>query len=108
MTFLPVAARELLVASHSPWLRRLRILSAVAAAGLSRFFLIAHVAPGSRFGGGEFFNTLNGVAFLGALFSGVALTADSISSERRAGTLGFLFLTDLSGFDIVTRNLASA
>ena len=108
MTFLPVAARELLVASHSPWLRRLRILSAIAAAGLSGFFLIAHVASGSRFGGSELFNVLNGVAFLGALFSGVALTADSISSERRAGTLGFLFLTDLSGFDIVTGKLASA
>ena len=41
------------------------------------------------------------LAFLGCLFSGVFLTADSLSGEKREGTLGLLFLTDLKGYDVV-------
>jgi hypothetical protein len=35
------------------------------------------------------------------VIAGVFLTADGISEERRDGTLGFLFLTDLTGLDII-------
>jgi hypothetical protein len=108
MTFLPVAGRELLVASHSPWLPRLRILSTLATAVLSGFFIVASTVNSSPMAGAALFNTLGWVAFAGVFLAGVALTADCISSERRTGTLGFLFLTELTGLDILAGKLASA
>jgi hypothetical protein len=36
-----------------------------------------------------------------ALLGGVFLASDCLSKERREGTLGFLFLTDLKGYDVV-------
>lgn len=39
------------------------------------------------------------------LFTGVSLTADSIAEEKRAGTLGLLFLTNLSPLEIVLGKL---
>src|SRR5207244_13589599 len=35
------------------------------------------------------------------LLAGVFLTADCLSEEKRDGTLGLLFLTDLRGYDVV-------
>ena len=35
------------------------------------------------------------------LLAGVLLTADCLSEEKRDGTLGLLFLTDLKGYDVV-------
>jgi hypothetical protein len=40
------------------------------------------------------------VLFLGMLFGGVRGTADALSRERRAGTLGLLFFSGLRGFEI--------
>ena len=42
-----------------------------------------------------------------SLLVGVTLTADAISRERREGTLGFLFLSHLSGWDVVLGKLAA-
>ena len=41
------------------------------------------------------------------LSSGLFLTADCLSEEKREGTLGFLFLTDLRGYDVVLGKLLS-
>src|SRR5206468_12968739 len=38
-------------------------------------------------------------------FAGVFLTADCLSEEKREGTLGLLFLTDLKGYDVVLGKL---
>lgn len=55
------------------------------------------------------FVTLSILAFLYALLSGVLTTADCISEEKREGTLGLLFLTDLRGFDVIAgKGLASS
>jgi len=51
--------------------------------------------------GKTLFHALSGLAFLYCLFAGRLSTADSISGEKRDGTLGLLFLTDLKGYDIV-------
>ncbi len=51
--------------------------------------------------GARMFAVLAHVAFFCSLFPGVVLTADCISEERREGTLGLLFLTDLRGHDVV-------
>jgi len=47
------------------------------------------------------------VAFFFALFAGLGSTSDSLSSEKREGTLGLLFLTDLKGYDVVLGKLAA-
>ena len=47
------------------------------------------------------------VAFGFALLSGLFLTSDCISEEKREGTLGLLFLTDLTGYDVVFGKLAA-
>jgi ABC-type transport system involved in multi-copper enzyme maturation permease subunit len=41
------------------------------------------------------------------LFAGVWTTADCLSEEKREGTLGLLFLTDLKGHDVVLGKLAA-
>lgn len=53
------------------------------------------------------FGVISGVCFLYSLLAGVRATADSLSSEKREGTLGLLFLTDLRGFDVVLGKLAA-
>ncbi|HEY0454937.1 MAG TPA: ABC transporter permease subunit [Verrucomicrobiae bacterium] len=40
-------------------------------------------------------------------FSALKMASQSLSAERREGTLGFLFLTDLKGFDVVLGKLAA-
>jgi ABC-type Na+ efflux pump permease subunit len=46
-------------------------------------------------------------AFVLSLFIGVIATADCVSSEKREGTLGLLFLTDLKGYDVICGKLAA-
>ena len=42
------------------------------------------------------------------LLSGVWFTADCLSAEKREGTLGLLFLTDLKGYDVVLGKLVAS
>ncbi|MDX1951331.1 MAG: ABC transporter permease subunit [Verrucomicrobiota bacterium] len=56
-------------------------------------------------GNDHLFMGLSCIAFLQVLFSGASRTADCISEEKRDGTLGFLFLTDLKGYDVVLGKL---
>src|SRR5437762_6345486 len=53
------------------------------------------------------FRALFGFAFVYCLFIGARLTADCLSEEKRDGTLGLLFLTDLKGYDVVFGKLAA-
>src|SRR5207249_7362657 len=46
-------------------------------------------------------------SLLYALVAGRRFTADCLSSEKREGTLGLLFLTDLRGYDVVFGKLAA-
>jgi ABC-type transport system involved in multi-copper enzyme maturation permease subunit len=45
------------------------------------------------------------VALAFCLLAGVFLTSDCLSEEKREGTLGLLFLTDLKGYDVVLGKL---
>lgn len=55
------------------------------------------------------FVTLSLLGFAYSLLSGVLTTADCISEEKREGTLGLLFLTDLRGYDVIAgKGLASS
>jgi ABC-type transport system involved in multi-copper enzyme maturation permease subunit len=104
MTFLPIAARELRVASRRRFSFQVRLVTALGAALLA-FAVMAFTDAQSRTAGSFLFSRLTVGAFLFALSAGVFLAADTISEEKRDGTLGLLLLTDLGGFDIVAGKL---
>jgi ABC-type transport system involved in multi-copper enzyme maturation, permease component len=100
MSFLPLVTLELRAASRRKSTYRIRRWTAVIAFIVSLFF-IASGSLGNR-GAGE--NLLSTLSFFAAgliLLAGVSVTPDCISQEKREGTLGLLFLTDLKGYDIV-------
>jgi ABC-type Na+ efflux pump permease subunit len=72
------------------------------------FFLAGPVSfPSLAQQGAQLFQLLAYLAFLYTLLSAVRLTADGLSGEKREGTLGFLFLTDLKPYDVVFGKLAA-
>src|SRR5262245_43592514 len=58
--------------------------------------------------GKEIFSGLAVVGMIYALLAGPLTTVDCLSRERREGTLGLLFLTDLRGYDVVLGKMAAA
>ncbi len=106
MSSLPIVHRELLVRARQPGTHRARWL----AAGLA--MLIALPTLLGRFQspadmGKKLFAGLTVLALAWCLFEGARQTADCLSEEKREGTLGLLFLTDLTGFDVVLGKLAA-
>jgi len=102
LSSLPIVQRELLVASRKRLTFWSRILAAVSA--FLAVFLIVGIEPDFiRAGalGAQLFRTLTWPAFGICLLGSVLLTADCLSVEKREGTLGLLFLTDLKGYDVV-------
>ena len=99
MTVLPVIARELRASARQPFTYYVRVVGVTA-------LLLASLLFGLHYGfepalGRRLFGALHGTLF-GAIWLLVPmLTADCISRERREGTLGLLFLTPLTGTDIV-------
>jgi len=103
MTFLPIIERELRVATRKRSTFWLRTLAALVALVLGGAILVLHRigAFGPSALGHALFSTLTWLALLTALSAGLFFTADCLSAEKREGTLGFLFLTDLRGYDVV-------
>ena len=104
MTLLPIAVRELRVSSRRRFTFRVRWMTAASAALLA-FAVMAFTDARLRVAGQFLFNALTTGAFLFTVYGGTFLAADAISGERREGTLGLLFLTDLGGLDIVSGKL---
>src|SRR5437016_3545216 len=52
--------------------------------------------------GSALFGILTWLSLGAALTAGIFFTSDCLSEEKREGTLGFLFLTDLRGYDVVS------
>src|SRR5436190_11229757 len=110
MTVLPIVGRELRVAARRPgtyWLRVTAAFVAIAVFGWMLLTLLRDQVP-SAVHGRYLFRTLFGFAFGYCLFIGARLTADCLSEEKRDGTLGLLFLTDLKGYDVVLGKLAAS
>jgi hypothetical protein len=106
MTFLPIAERELRVRARQKATFRVRVGAALVASLIIAFFLLMSrvwFSPG-KLGQGIFW-LLSGLAFLWCLLEGPRNTADSLSEEKREGTLGLLFLTDLKSYDVVLGKL---
>ncbi|HVM51192.1 MAG TPA: ABC transporter permease subunit [Candidatus Acidoferrum sp.] len=107
MRFLPIVSRELRVASRQRstyWVRSAAALVVLAVS--TWFFIITQSQAPSQIAMGVF-SILTGGAVLYCLFSGVRSTADCLSQEKREGTLGLLFLTDLKGYDVVFGKLVA-
>jgi len=101
MTFLPIVDRELRERARwrsTYWVRGLVAFFATAIAAFVLMF-IAAAAPGMV--GKATLQTLAWLAFPFVVLEGLRNTADSLSEEKREGTLGLLFLTDLKGYDVV-------
>jgi ABC-type transport system involved in cytochrome c biogenesis permease component len=106
MTFLPIVVRELRLASRrrgTYWMRT----TLGFAVSIVWLFLLATARRGAAPGqmGQVLFTAISVLAFGFGLLAGVFLTADCLSEERREGTLGLLFLTDLRGYDVVLGKL---
>jgi ABC-type transport system involved in multi-copper enzyme maturation permease subunit len=107
MTFLPIVERELRVASRrrsTYWMRWAAALAALGG-GIWIYALTFQETPKQT--GIILFVTLAVLANFYALLAGLRTTADCLSEEKREGTLGLLFLTDLKGYDIVLGKLAA-
>src|SRR5438046_674702 len=102
MRFLPIVARELRVAARRRSTYTLRLLAAAAAFSVI-LWLCLLPTPGQPpvALGKSLFTALSIMAFAYCLLIGPFITADCISSEKRDGTLGLLFLTDLRSVEVV-------
>ncbi|HXR05809.1 MAG TPA: ABC transporter permease subunit, partial [Candidatus Acidoferrum sp.] len=109
MTVLPIVARELRVAARSRMFYLGRFLTALGAVGLGSYLMLVFNAAGfvGRVQGGRVVFT--SLAWVGLLYCiGLARnTVDCVSEEKREGTLGLLFLTDLKGYDVALGKLCA-
>jgi ABC-type transport system involved in cytochrome c biogenesis permease component len=109
MTLLPIVERELRVAARRRltfWTRLLGALFAlIVFAGVQ---IILNLEKGLSSSVGQIqFSILKWMSFIFACATGIFLTSDALSEEKREGTLGLLFLTDLRGYDVVIGKLIS-
>lgn len=108
MTFLPIVGRELRVAARKRSTFWVRVTAAIVALVIGiAFMVLASVAFGIRTAslGKGLFATLTWLSLVSVLCAGLFFTSDCLSEEKREGTLGFLFLTDLTGYDVVLGKL---
>ncbi|HEX4644371.1 MAG TPA: ABC transporter permease, partial [Verrucomicrobiae bacterium] len=109
MSFLPIIDRELRQLSRRPTTYRLRSATALVATLTSLGALGLALSKGTTpyEMGRLIFSILTVLAFGLTLLAGPVLAADCLSGEKRAGTLGLLFLTNLRGYHLVAGKLAA-
>lgn len=108
LTLLPIVDRELRVAARRPATQWLRAGAALAVTLVWFGLMLANQQGGQQAQlGHNLIRALSLLAFGFALVAGVFLTADCLSAERREGTLGLLFLTDLTALDVALGKLAA-
>ncbi|HXU75774.1 MAG TPA: ABC transporter permease, partial [Methylomirabilota bacterium] len=107
MPFLPIVERELRVGSRRHHTYTMRLVIAVPAILIGVFLYIANLQSTAAVLASRTFLGLAILAMLYCLVAGRRSTADCLSEEKREGTLGLLFLTDLKGHDVVLGKLAA-
>ena len=107
MTLFPIVERELRVASRRSWTYWGRSVSGLLALFLTALILLGQSITQLKVTGQALFNSISYLALAFAAFAGVTYTSDCVSSEKREGTLGLLFLTDLNGFDVALGKVAA-
>ena len=110
MVFLPIVDRELHVAARKRSTYWLRVVSALVALVIGGGFLtltITGFGIGTPNLGRVLFAVLTWLGLAAALSAGLFFTSDCLSEEKREGTLGLLFLTELRGADVVFGKLVA-
>jgi hypothetical protein len=109
MSFLPIVFRELLVAARKAATYRNRFWAPLVGVGICVAVVASMQGQGvvGSAQGPSLFYALSVLGLSYALIVGVRVTADCLSFEKRDGTLGLLFLTDLKGFDVVIGKLTA-
>lgn len=108
MRFLPIVERELRVASRRRGTYWLRSWVALAVIVVSAWIFLFSLNDPPRAIAKSLFYVLTGGALFFCLLAGLRSTADCLSEEKREGTLGLLFLTDLKGYDVVLGKLVAS
>ena len=104
MNCLPVIEMEMRLAARRRWTYILRVLFAMAGSAACIVVLVLpRMAPTPQ--GQAMLIILSYLCLVFCLLAGGFLTADCVSLEKREGTLGLLFLTPLTGMDIVLGKL---
>jgi len=107
MTFLPIVSRELRVSARRAGTYWVRLAVALGAIVVGAVIFAAFLAEPPQQLGRFLFHGLGVLLFIYCLAAGRSWTADCLSQEKREGTLGLLFLTDLQGYDVVLGKLAA-
>jgi hypothetical protein len=103
----PIAERELRVAARSSRTYLARLIACLVFGAITAwtFWFVTQIGFFSTIAP-RAYAVIAHLALLMCMFSAL-VTTDSLSSEKRNGTLGLLFLTDLRGVDIVFGKLAA-
>jgi ABC-type transport system involved in cytochrome c biogenesis permease component len=107
VTFLPIVERELRISARRKGTHWLRFFAALLVITVVFILLLGSRRSSPPQLGRTIFEAVSVLAFGFSLVAGVFLTSDCLCSERRDGTLGLLFLTDLKGYDVVLGKLAA-
>jgi hypothetical protein len=107
MIFLPIVERELRVRARQAATYRVRWIAVAMALLVAAPLLLGISRSLAGSVGKAVFTGLTLLAFGFCLFEGGRQAADSLSEEKRSGTLGLLFLTDLKSYDVVLGKLAA-
>jgi ABC-type Na+ efflux pump permease subunit len=107
MNWLPIVGRELRIAARQRSTFWLRVAAALTAMLIGSGCMVFSLLPGSLpfQMGSVLFNVLTWLCLGAGLCAGLFFTSDCLSEEKREGTLGLLFLTDLRGYDVALGKL---
>jgi hypothetical protein len=107
MNWLPIVNRELRVAARKRSTFWLRVAAALTALVIGGGCMVFSLLPGSGMFrmGSVLFAILTWICLAAGLSAGLFFTSDCLSEEKREGTLGLLFLTDLRGYDVTLGKL---
>jgi len=107
MTFLPIVERELRVASRQRGTYWVRLAAGGVALIIGGWIMLLPGFTSPSDLGMALFVSLAIFTYVYCVLAGLRTTSDALSEEKREGTLGLLFLTDLKGYDIVLGKLAA-
>ncbi|HWI57793.1 MAG TPA: ABC transporter permease subunit [Bacillota bacterium] len=107
MNFLPVVDRELRVAARKRSTFWVRVAAALTGLIVGAGCLILNQARGTSSAdlGRVLFYALTWMSLAAGFSAGLFFTSDCLSEEKREGTLGLLFLTELKGHAVVLGKL---
>jgi len=107
MTFLPVVERELRVAARRRGTYWIRTAFGFGAIMVGFFIWLDDRHSPANVLGENLFGAFAGLSVFYCLTCGLRSTSDCLSEEKREGTLGLLFLTDLQAHDVILGKLAA-